>query len=107
MARPVDYEEWQSYSLVVRVVDSGVNPSPLDATGTVGISVDDINDVTVTSVSQPTAGFDTRGGEVVNITGTNFGPAPISANQPAVSVSVTYGYTGVEYTASDCTVVVP
>lgn len=44
--------------------------------------------------------LDTRGGELVNVSGADFGPV-----DPSIPLTVTYGPSGVEYVAEDCRVV--
>lgn len=106
----LDYELYVGYNITVRCADRGDGAALTDFI-TVYVAVNDLNDLTVTSISTPNGPMQTPGGEPVLITGTNFGPVQGS---PYVFIDVRYGCdrangsrTSCKYTASACEVVVP
>ena len=110
---PLDFEDQSSFELTIVVHDGGngnkAEPSR-SSTVTVPVEVQNVNDVTVSDVvyKDPTrAGHTTNGGEIVVITGTNFGPTQrkLSGQVTAVpmTIGVMYGalsYSGVAGAAS-------
>jgi len=114
----LDFENRVAYSLRVRVTDNGI-PGNRDASGfltaeaTVTVDVTNVNDVSVTGYTGSTL-HSTRGGQVVTLLGTNFGPtalkaAATGAGEPAVTVTYQPAFlaqvNGPSYTAADCRVV--
>ena len=86
----LDFEEYVSFRLTVQARDRDDNDAAaLWADAVVDVDINDVNDVSITSVSTPAGDglLSTVGGEAVKIEGLNFGPF---LGDPALSVAVHY-----------------
>ncbi|KAH8073734.1 calcium ion binding protein [Aureococcus anophagefferens] len=99
----LDYETATSYTLTIVATETDTEEA-YSATVTVLVTVNDVNDVALTSVSQST--LSVVGGETVVISGANLGPYGDSAG---VAVTMTYGNgaDGATYYAYGCSVTTP
>ena len=109
----LDFEDQSSFELTIVVHDGGngnkAEPSRSSSV-TVTVEVQNVNDVTISDVfykDSSQAGHTTNGGEVVVITGTNFGPTQRKLSGQAttaqMTIKVVYGalsYSGVAGAAS-------
>jgi hypothetical protein len=100
---PLDFERRTAFTLEVSVTDRS-GGSGLVTVRNVVVTVLDINDIRVTSVAP--AQLSTLGGDLVFLSGTNFGPAP-TAGQSSARVTVVYGPVTdpSRYAASGCMLV--
>ena len=97
----VDYWRCAQYSLTV---SAGDPVHGLTKNAVIVIVVQPVNNLAINSIVHPVGGLRTSGGEVLNITGVHLGPV---AGAPfTVTVTATYGVTGVEYTAASCGIAV-
>lgn len=102
----IDYESLSTYTLIVQAIETQTTDR-FKTNTTVNVIVRNVNDVTITSVTnlasdylnRSNAPLQTTGGDHVKIIGTNFG-----VKSSSESVVVTYGPTGSEYTAQSCAV---
>jgi hypothetical protein len=100
----IDFENVREYVLTCVVTDKGrlEDTTPQSDSSTVVITVLNVNDVSISSF-EGALPHRTIGGEVVTLSGSNFGPVPGSAAEEAnpgdVTIAVTYGANGNEYTA--------
>ncbi|GMH50625.1 hypothetical protein TL16_g00827 [Triparma laevis f. inornata] len=99
LAKPIDYEDINSFLLKVYVRDS----DGLNDTAIVPIEVIDVNDLDVTDISLADGStlLDTEGGETIIITGKNFGNKH-SPGDVQVSATFTNALDTIQYSASDC-----
>jgi hypothetical protein len=109
----LDYEDIRQYDIVVRIVDDGgFNKNELSVTQTIRIFVNDTNDALIHGFGVGTnvlgqvpldvisgeVVMETRGGQKIDIFGSNFG----SKHGGLYSVYATYGVTGTEKNAIGC-----
>lgn len=102
LAEPLDFEARSSYVLTVFVTDNGPG-QPTNATATVSVVVENVNDLQVLSIRGEVL-HSTRGGDEIIFVGENMGPTGDNvgdSGQDAV-IEATYGPTGMEYEAVDC-----
>ena len=104
----VDYETKQTYTLTLRGEDGG-SPTSLYAEAIIIITVNNVNDLTITDITLPNGGFQTAGNQEVIFTGTNIGVKGV-ANLNLNHFTVTYGRGGKGnpvFSATNCAVTNP
>jgi hypothetical protein len=110
----LDFEDTFNYTIVVRIIDDGgFNKNRLSSTQIINILLNDTSDAFVNSFQpshQPQIGAPnieeidgeivmlTKGGQKIDIVGSNFG----SKHGGQYDINVTYGVTGVEMVAKNC-----
>jgi hypothetical protein len=92
-ANALDFEQQASYNLSVVLTDGS-----LETLIQVTVYINDLNDVEITGLGGNVT-MRTRGGEIIIITGKNFGPT--SAKRPVPNITATYG----TYFATDCIII--
>ena len=120
----IDFEDRTTFQVTLKVDDGGnanIAEGAKTGTATVNLKVQNINDVTVSSVKHLLAngnlagdiGHSTNGGDRVRITGTNFGPTTRKTNDvneisKAPTLVVTYGGDSghTDFNATNCVVTV-
>ena len=110
LAAPLQFEVTPVHQLAVVATDLGVDGSfsdtlRSDPPAVVTVTVRDENNMAVDAVEPAT--LSTEGSETVTLTGTRLGPVDSAAAGVTIDVAVTYGRTGVEYTATNCTFAAP
>lgn len=101
----IDYETLQNFSLTVRASDKSA--TPLNAVTTCSITVTDVQDTTIDSISLPPGvlSLSTIGGQLVTLTGTNFGFKQRSDTSVTIKqLEVRYGAygSGLPFIATNC-----
>ena len=98
---PPDYEAQQTYQVDIEATESATTEM-YSVIATLYITIVNLNDVTISNIEDSGGEwnkFDPSGGDIVTITGTDFGN--IGSSEP---VTVTFGPYGWEYAATGCSV---